>query len=86
MEATMRTVQVTLPIADAAFLRRQSRNMGWQIITVRSPRTQQPKVAMTKEEFRAKLEHSSAQATQGKTIRMHENETSEQFINRLLCM
>lgn len=64
MEATMRTVQVT----------------------VRSPRTQQPKVAMTKEEFRAKLEHSSAQATQGKTIRMHENESSEQFINRLLCM
>ena len=47
---------------------------------------QQPKVAMTKEEFRAKLEHSSAQAAQGETIRMHENESSEQFINRLLCM
>lgn len=86
MEATMRTVQVTLPVADAAFLRRQSRNMGWQIVTVRPPRTQQPKVAMTQEEFRAKLEHSSAQAAQGQTIRMHENESSEQFINRLLCM
>ena len=38
MEATMRTLQVTLPLADAAFLRRQSRNMGWQVATVRKPR------------------------------------------------
>lgn len=45
-----------------------------------------PKIAMTKEEFRAKLEHSSAQAAEGKTIRMKANESSEQFINRLLCM
>ena len=86
MEATMRTLQVTLPAADATFLRRQSRNMGWKIVTIRPPRTQEPKVTMTKEEFRTKLEHSSAQAAEGKTIRMHENESSEQFINRLLCM
>ena len=86
MEATMRTLQITLPIADAAFLRRQSRNMGWQIVTVRSPQVQQPKIAMTQEEFRAKLEHSSAQAAEGKTIRMNANESSKQFINRLLCM
>ena len=38
MEATMRTLQVTLPIADASFLRRQSRNMGWHVTTVRAPR------------------------------------------------
>lgn len=38
MEATMRTLLVTLPLADAAFLRRQSRNMGWQVSTVRKPR------------------------------------------------
>jgi hypothetical protein len=38
MDAAMRTVQVTLPLADAAFLRRQSRNMGWQITTIRTPR------------------------------------------------
>ena len=37
MEATMRTLQITLPLADAAFLRRQSRNMGWHIVTVRRP-------------------------------------------------
>lgn len=43
MEATMRTVQVTLPAVDAAFLRRQSRNMGWKITTVRTPRIEQAK-------------------------------------------
>ena len=86
MEATMKTVQITLPVSDAAFLRRQSRNMGWHIVTIRSPRNAEPKVKMTEEGFRAKLAHSSAQAAQGKTIRMNENETSEQFINRLLCI
>ena len=40
----------------------------------------------TEEEFRRKLEHSSAQYAEGKTIRMRDDETSEQFINRLLCM
>ncbi len=40
----------------------------------------------TEEEFRRKLERSSAQAAEGKTIRMREDETGEQFINRLLCM
>ena len=38
METAMRTVQITLPLADASFLRRQSRNMGWHITTVRAPR------------------------------------------------
>lgn len=43
MEPTLRTLQVTLPVADASFLRRQSRNMGWQVTTVRSRRQVQPK-------------------------------------------
>ena len=38
MEVPMRTLQVTLPLADASFLRRQSRNMGWRVTTVRAPR------------------------------------------------
>ena len=38
MEVPMRTLQVTLPLADASFLRRQSRNMCWQVTTVRAPR------------------------------------------------
>ena len=86
MEPVLRTLQVTLPLADAAFLRRQSRNMGWHVVTVRTKQKAEPKVKMTEEEFRAKLAHSSAQGVAGKTIAMQENETSEQFIDRLLCM
>ncbi len=86
MEPVTRTLQVTLPLADAAFLRRQSRNMGWHVVTVRSKPQTELKVKMTEEEFRAKLAHSSAQGTTGQTIAMQENETSEQFIDRLLCM
>lgn len=82
----IRTVQITLPRADAAFLRRQSRNMGWHIVTLRSKRVAEPKVKMTEAEFRAKLARSSAQALEGRTIAMREDETAEQFINRLVCM
>ena len=32
----MRTVQITLPVADASFLRRLSGNMGWQITAHRA--------------------------------------------------
>ena len=35
MEAPMRTLQVTLPLADASFLRRLSGNMGWQVTSKR---------------------------------------------------
>ncbi|MBQ7449126.1 MAG: hypothetical protein IJS73_04905 [Paludibacteraceae bacterium] len=40
----------------------------------------------TEEEFRRKLEHSSAQAAQGKYIEMRADESVDQFIDRLLCM
>ena len=86
MEAAMRTLQVTLPASDAVFLRRLSGNMGWQVRTVRQKAKPEPKVKMTEEEFRAKLERSSAQYAEGKTIAMRADETPEQFIDRLLCM
>lgn len=86
MEATMRTLQVTLPLMDARFLRHQSRRMGWQVRTVRQKAKPEPKVKMTEEEFRAKLARSSAQYAEGKTIAMRADETPEQFIDRLLCM
>ena len=35
MEAATRTLQVTLPAADASFLRRLSGNMGWTVRTKR---------------------------------------------------
>ena len=38
MEAAMRTLQITLPLSDAAFLRRMSGNMGWTIKTQHTPR------------------------------------------------
>ena len=86
MEAAVRTLQITLPAADATFLRRQSRNMGWHVTTIRSPRLKQSKVTMTEDEFRAKLAQSSAQAAEGKVIAMRADETAEQFIDRMLCM
>ena len=86
MEATMRTVQVTLPAVDAAFLRRQSRNMGWKITTVRPKRVAEPKVEMTEEEFRAKIAHSSAQGAAGLYVEKRADETMEQFVNRMLCI
>lgn len=86
METAMRTLQITLPVADASFLRRQSRNMGWQVVTLRPKPVSESKVKMTEAEFRAKLAHSSAQYAEGKTIAMHAEETPEQFIDRLLCM
>jgi hypothetical protein len=86
METAMRTLQITLPVADAAFLRRQSRNMGWQITTVRPKRVVEPKVKMTEEEFRAKVARSSAQAEAGLYIEKRADETVEQFVNRMLCI
>ncbi len=86
METAMRTLQVTLPLADASFLRHQSRRMGWRVTTVRQKPEPEPKVKMTEEEFRAKLAHSSAQFAEGKTVAMRPDETPEQFIDRLLCM
>lgn len=88
METTYRTVQVTLPATDMAFLRHQSRGMGWQVVAVpaKKARTAVSKAKMTEEEFRAKLAKSSAQAKAGKVTRMRDDETAEQFINRMLCM
>ena len=40
----------------------------------------------SEEEFRRKLERSSAQAAEGKYIEMRPDETVDEFINRMLCM
>ena len=85
MEATMRTLQVTLPLVDAAFLRRQSRKMGWVVTTVRPKQVSRPKIEMTEEEFRAKLAHSSAQAAEGFYVEKRPDETMTQFLDRV-CM
>ena len=47
---------------------------------------QAPRAEMSMEEFCAKVQHSSAQKQSAQTIAMHANESSEDFINRLLSM
>ena len=90
METTMTTVQITLPISDARFLKRLSGNMGWMVVRPTTKRktvvSNNQKINMTQKEFCEKIQNSSAQKAEGKTIAMHINETSEQFLDRLLCM
>ena len=47
---------------------------------------QAPRIEMSMEEFCAKVQQSSAQKGAGQTIAMQSNESSQDFINRLLCM
>ena len=90
METTMTTVQITLPVSDARFLKRLSGNMGWMVARPSAKQkavvSSSPKINMTQEEFCEKIQYSSAQKAEGKTIAMRTNETSEQFLDRLLCM
>ena len=83
METATRTLQITLPLADVAFLRRQSRNMGWNVVTIRKKTSAEPKVKMTEEEFRAKLAHSSAQGAAGHYVEKLPDETMTQFLDRV---
>lgn len=46
----------------------------------------EPKVKMTEAEFYAKLDRSIESAKNGNTIAMEEGETTDQFIDRLLCI
>ncbi len=83
--ATTRTLQITLPLVDARYLQRLSVSMGWNVETVPTRRGIQPKVKMSEEEFRAKVNASSAKAKAGHYVTMLPDETGEQFIKRL-CM
>ena len=47
---------------------------------------QVPAKQMNMQEFCAKVQQSSAQKQTGQTIAMQANESSEDFINRLLCI
>lgn len=85
MATAVRTVQVTLPLVDARYLQRLSANMGWNIETIPARRVTKPKAKMTEEEFRAKINASSAKAKAGHYVTMLPDETGEQFIKRI-CM
>ena len=86
METTMTTMRITLPTSDTRFLKRLSGNMGWSLERASASEKSAAKVQMTKEEFCAKIRKSSSQKAQGQTVAMQAHETSEQFINRMLCI
>ena len=72
MEATMRTIQVTLPASDAGFLRRLSGNMGWQIATKRPNRRceARPVSYYQSEQFYRDLESAEQDIANGKGLRV----------------
>jgi hypothetical protein len=72
MEATMRTLQVTLPASDAVFLRRLSGNMGWQIATKRPSKRREvlPVDYYQSEQFYHDLESAEQDIANGKGLRV----------------
>ena len=69
MEATLRTLQVTLPLADASFLRRLSGNMGWTVKAQRTPRNYYESPA-----FYRDLEQAEHDIKAGKGMRVDSKE------------
>lgn len=61
----MRTLQVTLPLSDAAFLRRLSGNMGWQVQPLRKKRDY-----YDSPEFYHDLDAAERDIAQGKGVRI----------------
>lgn len=66
---TTRTVYVTLPIADASFLRRLSGKMGWQIKTQRARRDY-----YNSPSFYRDLDKAEHDIKQGKGVRVDSKE------------
>ena len=81
---TQTTFRITLPNTDTRFLKRLSENMGWQVVRIPAE-TSTRKVSMTKAEFQAKLAHSKQQYATGEMVTMQPNETTETFMQRMLC-
>ena len=73
METMTRTVQITLPLADASFLRRLSSNMGWQIATQRNVvRHHRPTKTgyYESEQFYKDIDEAEQDIAQGKGVRV----------------
>ena len=69
METAMRTLQITLPLSDAAFLRRLSGNMGWKVQSQRKKRDY-----YDSPEFIRDLEAAKRDIAQGKGVRVDSKE------------
>ena len=69
MDTATRTLQITLPLADAAFLRRLSGNMGWQVKTKRASKNY-----YESQEFYRDLESAEQDIKAGKGLRVDSKE------------
>ena len=71
-----RTVQITLPVADASFLRRLSGNMGWQMVPQRAAtkRRSCSKDYYQSEQFYRDLEAAEQDIANGKGLRVSNKE------------
>ena len=72
MEATLRTLQITLPASDAGFLRRLSGNMGWKIASKRLSvsRRSVPIDYYKSEQFYHDIEAAEQDIANGKGLRV----------------
>ena len=72
METAMRTLQITLPVADASFLRRLSGNMGWLITGHRATAHSRSgsKGYYQSEQFYRDLEKAEQDIANGKGLRV----------------
>ena len=69
MNAATRTIQITLPLSDAAFLRRQSKAMGWTVKTLRESRAY-----YESPEFYRDLDAAEHDISAGKGVRVDSDE------------
>lgn len=78
------SVNINMPRADIAFIRKLAKRMGWEVSKASTPSAPQRKTKMTEEEFYAKLDHSIATSSEDTMSVMQPSETGQQFLNRML--
>lgn len=83
--ATMDIQIAQLTIDIDASMKRTVMQVLKQIKGVVTVKDTTPKSCMSKEEYYKMLDLSIEQARNGQTTAMQENETVEQFLNRLIC-
>lgn len=83
MPMNIETVQFTIDV-DAS-MKRAIKQILKQLKGVMSVKETTPKIKMTEKEYYEMLDHSIEQANNGKTIAMNENESVDDYLNRLIC-
>lgn len=83
LAAETQLVQLTIDV-DAS-MKRAIKQVLKQLKGVVAVKETTPKARMSKADYFAMLDHSIEQAVNGQTIAMHEGESVQQFLNRLVC-